>query len=74
MHARMVEALEAQAALAAMRESLIVEPRIAAEVIDSGGPLHAAGDVHAHIVGRARGRTARRPTPVRRTLASPTGA
>jgi predicted transcriptional regulator len=65
-HAWMVEALEAQAALAEMRESFITDAQAAADEIDAGGPLYAAEDVHAYIVGRAQGRTVRRPTPVRR--------
>lgn len=69
MHAWMVEALEAQATLAEMRESFIADAQIAADEIDAGGPLYAAEDVHAYIVGRAQGRTVRRPTPVRRARA-----
>ncbi len=69
MHAWMVEALEAQATLAEMRESFIADAQIAADEIDAGGPLYAAEDVHAYIVGRAQGRTVRRPTQVRRARA-----
>ncbi len=69
MHAWMVEALESQATLAEMRESFIADAQIAADEIDAGGPLYAAEDVHAYIVGRAQGRTVRRPTPVRRSRA-----
>jgi len=66
-HAWMVEALEAQAALAEMRELFIADAQASAAEIDAGGPLYAAEDVHAYIVARASGKAARRPTPVRRT-------
>ena len=56
----MVEALEAQAALAEMRGVYCRRPASAAEV-DAGGPLYAAEDVHAYIVARAGGMTARQP-------------
>jgi hypothetical protein len=62
----MVEALEAQAALAEMRESFITDAQAAGEEIDAGGPLYAAEDVHAYIVGRAQGRTVLRPRSIRR--------
>lgn len=65
-HAWMVEAIEAQVALAEMRESFIADAQAAADEIDSGGPLYAAEDVHAYIVGRAQGKSARRPAPVKR--------
>lgn len=65
-HAWMVEALEAQAALAEMRESFIAEAEASAAEVDAGGPLYAAEDVHAYIVARASGKTTRRPAPVRR--------
>jgi len=66
-HAWMVEALEAQTALAEMRELFIADAQASAAEIDAGGPLYAAEDVHAYIVARAGGKAARRPTPVRRT-------
>jgi predicted transcriptional regulator len=65
-HAWMVDALEAQAALAEMREAFIAEGEAAAADIDAGGPLYAAEDVHAYIVARAAGKPARRPRPARR--------
>jgi predicted transcriptional regulator len=65
-HAWMVEALETQAALAEMRESFIADAQAAADELDAGGPLYAAEDVHAYILGQAQGRPVRRPTPVRR--------
>lgn len=60
-HAWMVEALEAQAALAEMREAFIADAQVSATEVDAGGPLYAAEDVHAYIVARASGITARRP-------------
>ena len=66
-HAWMVEALEAQAALAEMREAFIAEAEASAAEIDAGAPLYAAEDVHAYIVARARGEPARRPKAVRPT-------
>jgi len=65
-HAWMVEALEAQAALAEMREAFIADAMAAAADVDSGGALYAAEDVHAYIVARAQGRSARRPTQIKR--------
>jgi len=65
-HAWMVEALEAQAALAEMREAFIAEAEASAAEVDAGGPLYAAEDVHAYIVARASGRAVRRPKPIRR--------
>ena len=59
-------ALEAQVALAEMREAFIAEAEASAAEVDAGGPLYAAEDVHAYIVARAAGRTASRPKPVRR--------
>jgi predicted transcriptional regulator len=65
-HAWMVDALEAQAALAEMRESFIAEAEASAAEVDAGGAVYAAEDVHAYIVARASGKSARRPAPVRR--------
>ena len=65
-HAWMVEALEAQTALAEMRELFIADAQASAAEVDAGGPLYAAEDVHAYIVARASGRSARRPAPTRR--------
>jgi predicted transcriptional regulator len=66
MHAWMVDALEAQAALVEMRESFVADALAAAEAVDAGGPLYAAEDVHAYIVARAQGNPARRPAPIKR--------
>ena len=65
-HAWMVDALEAQAALAEMREAFIAEAEAAAAATDAGGPLYAAEDVRAYILGRAAGRKPRKPKPMRR--------
>ena len=66
-HAWMVAALEAQTALAEMRELFIADAQASAAEVDAGGPLYAAEDVHAYIVARASGRSARRPAPTRAT-------
>ncbi len=65
-HAWMVDALEAQVALAEMREAFVSEGEASANEIDSGGPLYAAEDVHAYIIARAARKPAQRPRPVRR--------
>jgi predicted transcriptional regulator len=68
-HAWMVEALEAQAALAEMREAFIAEAEAAAAATDAGGPLYAAEDVRAYILARAAGKRPRKPKPMRRARA-----
>jgi predicted transcriptional regulator len=65
-HAWMVDALAAQVALAEMREAFIAEAEAAAAATDAGGPLYAAEDVRAYILGRAAGKKVRRPKPMRR--------
>ena len=65
-HAWMIDALEAQAALAEMREAFIAEAQASAAEVDAGGPLYAAEDVHAYILARATGKAARRPRPTQR--------
>lgn len=67
-HAWMVEALEAQAALAEMREAFIADAMASAAEVDAGGTLYAAEDVHAYIAARAQGKAARRPAPIKRNL------
>jgi predicted transcriptional regulator len=67
-HAWMVEALEAQVALAEMREAFIAEAHAAAEAIDRGGALYAAEDVRAYILGLADGRAGKRPAPLKRAM------
>jgi predicted transcriptional regulator len=66
-HAWMIDALEAQAALAEMRAAFIAEAEASAAEVDAGGVLYAAEDVHAYIVSRAAGKAAQRPKPVRRS-------
>jgi predicted transcriptional regulator len=66
-HAWMIDALEAQAALAEMREAFVAEAEASAADIDAGGPLYAAEDVHAYIIARAAGKSAPRLVPMRRT-------
>lgn len=65
-HAWMIEALEAQAALAEMREAFIDNAYASAAEVDAGGALYAAEDVHAYIVARATGKPARRPNAIKR--------
>jgi len=65
-HAWMIDALEAQAALAEMRERFIAEAEASAAEVDEGGPLYAAEDVHAYIVARAAGKAVCKPPPMRR--------
>lgn len=65
-HAWMVEALETQAALAETWESFVAEAETSAGDIDAGGPLYAAEDVHAYIVGRASGQDPARPRTIKR--------
>jgi predicted transcriptional regulator len=65
-HAWMVDALEAQAALAEMREAFIAQAEASAAEVDASGRLYAAEDVHAYIVARGRGNAARRPSAVKR--------
>jgi predicted transcriptional regulator len=65
-HAWMIDALEAQAALAEMREAFIDNAYASATEIDSGGALYAAEDVHAYIAARTQGKPARRPKAIKR--------
>ncbi len=66
-HAWMVEALQAQAELAELRESFVAEALASAAETDAGGPLYAMEDVHAYIRARAAGRKPSRPKPLART-------
>jgi predicted transcriptional regulator len=61
----MVEALEAQAALAEMREAFIADALASAAEVDAGGPLYVAADVRAYIVARANRMTAHPPKAAR---------
>jgi predicted transcriptional regulator len=65
-HAWMTDALEAQAALAELREAFLAEGEASAAEVDAGGPLYAAEDVHAYIVARVAGKPARRPRAIQR--------
>jgi len=62
-HAWMIEALEAQARLAEMRQSFIGDALASAADVDAGGPLYAMQDVHAYIISKAAGKTAKHPKP-----------
>jgi predicted transcriptional regulator len=66
-HAWMVEALQAQAELAEMREAFLAEALASAAATDAGGPLYAMEDVHAYIRARAAGKKVSRPRPISRT-------
>ena len=63
-HAWMVEALQAQVALAALREGFVTDALAAAHDIDAGGALFAREDVAAYLRGRATGGRPRRPSPL----------
>jgi predicted transcriptional regulator len=65
-HAWMIDALEAQAALAEMREAFIGDAEKSAAEVDAGGLLYAAEDVHAYIIARGSGKSARKPKAVAR--------
>ena len=60
-HGWMVQALEAQVALAERRAAFVEDARAAAADIDAGGPLYAMEDVSAWIRARAGGLPASRP-------------
>lgn len=62
-HAWMIEALEAQAKLAEMRQSFIGDALVSAAEVDAGGALFAMQDVHEYIVSKAAGKPAKRPKP-----------
>jgi len=65
-HAWMIDALEAQAALSEMREDFIADAERSAAEVDAGGLLYAAEDVHAYIIARGSGKSARKPKALRR--------
>lgn len=65
-HAFMVEALEAQAHLAEMRQSFLADAVTSAAEVDAGGALYAMDDVHAYILARTSGKAAKRPKAVPR--------
>jgi predicted transcriptional regulator len=62
-HAWMIEALEAQARLAEMRQSFIGDALASAAEVDAGGALFAMQDVHEYIINKAAGKAAKRPKP-----------
>ena len=62
-HAWMIEALEAQARLAEMRQSFIGDALASAAEVDAGGALYAMQDVHEYIISKAAGKPAKRPKP-----------
>lgn len=62
-HAWMIEALEAQARLAEMRQSFIGDALASAAEVDAGGALFAMQDVHEYIISKAAGKPAKRPKP-----------
>lgn len=66
-HAFMIEALEAQARMAEMRQSFIDDAIASAAEVDAGGALYAMEDVQAYILARTVGKTAKRPKPIART-------
>ncbi len=70
-HAFMIEALEAQARLAEMRQSFIDDAITSTTEVDAGGALYALEDVHAYILARTSGKTAKRPLPIGRTDTKP---
>ena len=70
-HAFMVEALEAQARLAEMRQSFINDAIASATEVDAGGALYAMEDVQAYILARTDGKPAKRPKPIVRTDTKP---
>ena len=63
-HAWMVDALQAQVALADMRSGFVAEALAAADDIDRGGVLFASEDVAAYLRGRAAGERPARPSPL----------
>ena len=65
-HAFMLEALEAQARLAEMRQSFIADAVASGAEVDAGGALYAMEDVQAYIVARTSGKAVKRPKPVPR--------
>lgn len=66
-HAFMIEALEAQAHLAEMRQSFINDAIASAAEVDAGGALYAMEDVQEYILARTAGKPAKRPKPITRT-------
>lgn len=65
-HAFMLEALEAQARLAEMRQSFIADAVASGAEVDAGGALYAMEEVQAYIVARTSGKAVKRPKPIPR--------
>ena len=64
-HAWMVEALEAQAALAEKRKAFVADALAAEKESEKTGVSYKAADVHRFLRARAAGKKAARPKPVR---------
>jgi len=60
-HAWMLEALQAQVALADLRQAFVDEARRSAAEVDAGGPVFAMEEVSAYLKCRLQGKHARRP-------------
>jgi len=65
LHPRIVGALKTQGELAEMRCAFINDAQQSAAEVDAGGLLYAMEDVHAYILTRAVGKTAKRPKPIK---------
>jgi predicted transcriptional regulator len=63
-HAWMLDALQAQVALADLRQSFIDEARDSAATVDGGGPVFAMEDVAAYLRGRIAGEPVPKPSAV----------
>ena len=70
-HAWMIEALEAQARLAEMRQSFIGDALASAAEVDAGGALFAMQDVHEYISSKAANKPAKHPKPASITKNKP---
>jgi len=70
-HAWMIEALEAQARLAEMRQSFLGDALASAAEVDAGGALYAMQDVHEYIINKTVGKPAKRPKPARIARSKP---
>lgn len=62
-HAFMLEALEAQARLAEIRQSFFADAVASGAEVDAGGALYAREDVQAYILARTSRKTAKRILP-----------
>lgn len=64
-HAFMLRALEGHVEAEERYQAFLLEGVRADEAMQRSGLGYAAGDVHAYLEAKIRGRTARRPKPVR---------